>query len=119
MSSQLKILKGENIVFNNSGDSIEELLLIASPLFEKIDGYVIELTYINIEVAKFIKSFEVSNIIKCENISNEALKLLQKNKVYVIFDNKVDDESIKVENKDFKRALNLPISEVSIIFGKI
>jgi len=113
---KLKIVKGKNIPFNRKGTSVEELLLQASSFFLKSQRYVIELTYINSEIAKFIITFEVANIIKCKSISIKALKLLQKKRYYIVFEEKNEKDIIhKIPN--FKRALDLPISEVAMIFG--
>lgn len=113
---KVKIVKGKDTPFNRKGTSVEELLLQASPLFLKSEKYVIELTDINSEVAKFITNFEVADIIKCKSISIKALKLLQKKRCYVVFEKKNERDIVK-ENPNFKRALNLPISEVAMIFG--
>lgn len=116
MNAQLTILKGTETLFNREADSVETLLLKASPLFRNRDQYVIECSYINDAIAEFITIFEIAKVIKCSKGTKKAMKKLQKNDCYVVIDT-ISDDIKESENSELQRALNLPISEVINLFS--
>ncbi len=113
---KLTIVKGDSIVFDRSSTSIESLLLEASPLFINRDQYVIHISTINSSIATFIINFNISNIIDCDTISATALKLLQKQRYYIVFKKKIKTDSPS-DSSNFRKALKLPISEVVMLFS--
>ncbi len=115
MNNFIKIAKGNHILFEKESEIVESLLFEASPLFAQKEQFVIEFSEISENTAKFINRFDIATIVKCNTIDPIALKLLKKEKKYIVFNKK--DEVANNLTEEILRALNLPISEVILTFS--